>query len=174
MPKNRSEESRLCESLQALYLQCINSILDDISSTGFKDKDQYDKIIQLLKLYDPDPYWNYLHIRQLFHRLITLAKNGQSDISIETVIEALMGRNIGYLLEEFCKVLHELHLLDINQHKDLRLGPLTEEQKFTVRLLTGSDRENCWQHYFLACLKWNKHFLGHLMVCMYMCVLYSI
>ena len=72
----------------------------------------------------------------------------------------LVGRKHSYLLDEFCKRLQEMDLAD-----PLSIpGDLTEEQKLTIHLLTGQDRDVCWQRFFIACHKWNKHGFGLIMV----------
>lgn len=166
MPKKRLSDNRESEALQGLYLQSISALIDSLPSAGAKKEEICHKIFQLLLFYDPEPYWNYLQIRQLFTRLITLMKTDSSNFNIERIMEALMGRTRGYLMEEFCKLLQEVDVSGVEEVQ----GGLSEEQRWTLHLLTGKDRDACWQSYFAACLKWNKHCLGLIMVGEGLCI----
>lgn len=160
MPTKHLSDNRESETLQGLYLQSISVLIDSLPSAGAKREEMCHRLFQLLSFYDPEPYWNYLQIRQLFARLISLTKTDSPNFSVEKVMEALMGRTRGYLMEEFCKLLQEMAVTGAEEV----LGELSEEQRATLHLLTGKDRDTCWQRYFVSCLKWNKHCLGLIMV----------
>jgi hypothetical protein len=74
MPKQRVTDSKDSEALQGLYLQAITALLDSLPGQDGERSEISGKIFLLLSLYDPLPYWNYLQIRQLFTRLITLSR----------------------------------------------------------------------------------------------------
>lgn len=159
MPKKRTADNRECELLQGLYLSCVNSLLDGFEAAGDDKAQVCERIFQLLSFFNPDPYWNYLQIRQLFSRLVTLSKKENSGFTVGRVMESLMGRCRGYLLEEFGKLLYEVDVAGLGEEG----GISSEEQKLTLHLLLGPDRDACWQRYFSASLRWNKHFLGLIM-----------
>lgn len=159
MPKKRMTDNRESEALQGLYIQSINKLIDNLPASGDRREEVCDKIFQLLSFYDPEPYWNYLQIRQLFTRLLTLGKKDGAHFSRERIMEALMGRAQGYLMDEFGKLLHEMSVSGSTEVP----SDLSEEHRLTLSLLTGEDRDACWQRFFVACLKWNKHCLGLIM-----------
>lgn len=162
MPKKRLSDNKESEALQGLYLQSINALIDSLPCAGgAKREEACDKIFRLLAFYDPEPYWNYLQIRQLFTRLVTLTRADGANFSVERVMEAVTGRRRGYLMEELAKLLQEV---DVSGALEVPGDLSEEEQRATLRLLTGKDRDACWQRYFVSCLKWNKHGLGLIMV----------
>jgi hypothetical protein len=92
-------------------------------------------------------------------------RSDDTNFSTERVMEAVAGRTQGYLMEEFCKLLHEA---DIADPPDV-FGDLSEEQRLTLHLLMGGkeekgSRDSRWMKYFIGCLKWNKHCLGLIVV----------
>ncbi|XP_076441937.1 uncharacterized protein LOC143280973 isoform X2 [Babylonia areolata] len=156
MPKKRMTDNRESEALQALYIHSMNALIDSLPASGDKREETCEKIFQLLAFYDPEPYWNYLQIRQLFNRLLALGNKDSSHFNPERIMEALMGRTRGYLMDEFGKLLHEQSVSGGEETP----SDLSEEHQLTLNLLTGDDRHACWQRFFVACLKWNKHCLG--------------
>ncbi|KAL8592591.1 hypothetical protein ACOMHN_026521 [Nucella lapillus] len=159
MPKKRRTDNNESEALQGLYIQSINALVDSLPASGDRKEEVCDKIFQLLSFYDPEPYCNYLQIRQLFTRLLMLGKKDVAHFTRERIMEALMGRTQGYLMDEFGKLLHEQ---SVSGSSDIP-SDLSEEHRLTLSLLTGEDRDACWQQFFVACLKWNRHCLGLIM-----------
>lgn len=160
MPKKHLSDNKDSEALQGLYIQSINGLIDSLPPEGSKRNELCNRMFELLAFYDPEPYWNYLQIRQLFTRLITLTKTDDTNFSIERIMESLMGCTRAYLMEEFSKLLQEV---DVGGVKEM-VGDLSEEHKLVLHLLAGKDRDSCWQRYFVSCLKGNKHCLGLIMV----------
>ncbi|KAK7103379.1 hypothetical protein V1264_018289 [Littorina saxatilis] len=159
MPKKHLSDNKDSEALQGLYIQSINGLIDSLPPEGSKRNELCNRMFELLAFYDPEPYWNYLQIRQLFTRLITLTKTDDTNFSIERIMESLMGCTRAYLMDEFSKLLQEV---DVGGVKEM-VGDLSEEHKLVLHLLAGKDRDSCWQRYFVSCLKGNKHCLGLIM-----------
>lgn len=161
--RKRTTDIHVCEVLQGLYVQCIDSLLDRLGSAEEEDV-ICRQVLHLLSFYNPDAFWNYLQMRQMFARLISLSKMESSGLSMQKIWEALMGRSHGYLVDEMTKLVQEISLSTGSKRVDLQIDFPCEEQRWAVHLLVGSDRDLCWQQFFAASLKWDKHFLGLVLV----------
>ncbi|KAH9515330.1 hypothetical protein Btru_014177, partial [Bulinus truncatus] len=119
---NAIKKTIITSPVLGLYIECMNYLLDKIQDTQSYPKDHlWGKLFQILSFYDPVPYWNYLQLRQLFSRLLSIAREHQ--IAPETIASVLMGRKSLYLLDEFCKIFQEdlsLSLIKSGQFMELQ------------------------------------------------------
>ncbi|KAK6181134.1 hypothetical protein SNE40_009062 [Patella caerulea] len=151
--------SRNNETLQSLYVQCINTVLDHIEKTTIKQQEKLEQFSKLLGYYDPQPYWNYLQLRQLFTRLLETSGQDGSLLSKDTIVSLLIGRKNNYLIDEFCKLEYELLSTKACEMNNRETAGISEEEKCIIYVFCEQDRENRWRNMFLLSTKKQKHFL---------------
>ncbi|XP_035827727.1 zinc finger FYVE domain-containing protein 26 [Aplysia californica] len=171
MPENAKAESRDCEMLQGIYIDCLNSLLDNVEagiSLGLLESELEQltsHMLLILASHDPLPYWNYLQLRQLFTRLLRLCLNqeGLSLLTIEEVVSVLYRRKTTYLLDEVCKIYHEVCVLSTVKNEESYSDFLTDDHRVNLHLLKKIDRNECWRDFFITCQKRQSHFLGEIL-----------
>ncbi|GFO26040.1 Zinc finger fyve domain-containing protein 26 [Plakobranchus ocellatus] len=168
--EEETSENRFNERLHGISIECINSLLDEAderlkSGTSQDDMDSLLKrTLEILSYYNPAPYWNYIQIRQLFTHLLTMATRGVSGVlSAESIVSVICGRPSTYLLDEFCKIFHEVLLLATCNEQREKQASLTVDQQANLRLLTHLDRSLCWRDFFIICHKKSVHFLAEIL-----------
>ncbi|XP_059160306.1 zinc finger FYVE domain-containing protein 26-like, partial [Physella acuta] len=133
-------------SLQALYLESVSSLQDG------------EKVLEILSYYSPEPYLNYLQLRQLLTCLVTATLNhALPGVTVETLMSAMTGRSTFYLLEEFSQIFQEVSV--VNQGKD----DLKTEESFTLLSMTGVDRDKAWRDHLTFCSRKRLHFITDLL-----------
>ncbi|CAL1527591.1 unnamed protein product [Lymnaea stagnalis] len=159
-------EKRHNEMLQALYIECMNSLLDKIQQDSQDEDPEYlcDKLLEILSFYNPVPYWNYLQLRQLFTRLLSLStEHSACHMTPEKIVSAITGRKSFYLLDEFCKIFQEVSLHTTYKPADEPSNPLNDDQRVVLEIMTKLDRSVCWRDFFILCLKKRVHFLAEIL-----------
>ncbi|GFR95860.1 zinc finger FYVE domain-containing protein 26-like, partial [Elysia marginata] len=166
-----STENRYNERLHGISIDCMNSLLDEAEERVKSKSRQADvdsllqRTLEILSFYDPAPYWNYIQIRQLFTRLLTMATRGVSEVvTAESIVSVLCGRNSVYLMDEFCKIFHEVWLLAACNEQREKHSALTVDQQANLAVLTRLDRTLCWRDFFISCQKKSVHFFAEILV----------
>lgn len=151
------------EVLQNLYIKVINVILDklaDAQNEADETETDINTLYLIFSLYDPEPYQNYVPLRELFTNLLKTPQ-----IDKKAIISVLVGRTNTYLIEEFCKLDYEgeteSEQLLVSGHR----SDLTCDQKCIQLLVREPDRTKRLHTLFLLCLKKQQHLLKNVTVC---------
>ncbi|KAI8788313.1 zinc finger FYVE domain-containing protein 26 [Biomphalaria glabrata] len=156
-----SSEKKINEILQGLYIECMNYLLDKIKDADISLRESlWEKLFEILSFYDPVPYWNYLQLRQLFSRLLSMAR--EYHIASERIVSVLIGRTSPYLLGEFCQIFHETSFTNIRLPLE-KASSLNDSQRISLQILTNLDRDVCWREFSILCNKKRVHFLAEVL-----------
>ncbi|CAG5123694.1 unnamed protein product, partial [Candidula unifasciata] len=167
MTTENAAENRNNELLQGIYLDCVNCWLDKLEgrkkqNSNADDVTRYvDSALHILAFYNPVPYWNYLQLRQLFSRLLTLTLSGSaSSLTPERIVSVICSRQVPYLLDEFCKIYQEMTVAkSISEHNDF----LSDSHWQCLHVMNQLDRNVCWRDFFIICYKKGAHFLAEIL-----------
>ncbi|XP_069118425.1 uncharacterized protein [Argopecten irradians] len=150
------------EILHNIYLHVINKILDRYSNfredISVSREAKLQIVYELLALYDPEPYQNYVALRELFIRFLELSACDDSALSRKRLVSSMMGKTNTYLVEEFCKLECELEnkCVPTGNYKDISLD---ENDKQFIHWIKNSDVKIRLHWLLVLCLKRQEHFL---------------
>jgi len=155
--------------LQNLYILSIQNVIDKCSKlcTIVDDspnrKKKADTVKTLLSLYSPDSYQNYLPLRDLFSQLFELSSIEGNVINRQEFLSCLIRKQHPYLLQEYCKLEHELELKTSPAYLDSKEDKLTKYHHYVSYLMKQPERTRL-QHLMLLCLNEKQHFLKIIVV----------
>ncbi|KAJ8309027.1 hypothetical protein KUTeg_013901 [Tegillarca granosa] len=150
------------EVLQNLYIKIINSILDKLSDAqneAVETETNIAILYYILSLYDPEPYQNYVPLRELFTNLLKTPH-----IDKKSIMSVLVGQKNTYLVEEFCKLDYEVETGSETQLVSGHHSDLTGNQKCIQLLAREPDRTKRLHMLFLLCIKKQQHLLKNVMI----------
>ncbi|BFZ12118.1 hypothetical protein BsWGS_15157 [Bradybaena similaris] len=170
MTEEDAADSRSNELLQGVYLDSVNFWIDklegkDKHGSSADDVVRYvDSALHILAFYSPVPYWNYLQLRLLFTRLLTLTLSRSApSLSPERIVSVICGRQVPYLLDEFCKIYQEVVQTtiakSISEHSDF----LSDSHWQCLHMMNQLDRSVCWRDFYIACYRRGAHFLAEIL-----------